>query len=988
MGFADKNLLTQRNELMLLDILHRSGTWFLVTLFLMVSTTPFAYANTADTPHGLPPANDMTFLPHLSGLRNKSFHNHYGQKKQLSEAIIVRKSEIAGSKATIPAGGLFYLSETSGDAQPFMRDPFLILGEHTYLVDLDYQQQEFKNITVKKGHKVLIGNSGYRLWFDYSTDHYEKPYGEFALISPSGGWPLEFPISTSFEKREESRKLTMKEGYAEQLKPFYMDKEFLYGNSRFLAKKIDFNVAEFESIIFPKITKATFSMHRPIVMDVRQEDYRLYFNKRIYAHRRSDGFMVTVTNFTGNTVYAEKLIKPITAQRYKTINAEKEAYHLTIPKLDMRIEIMIHPSFMKYSDFVPWSTGKSHGFQKGELNFVIYRGLMTVENKKAWPLDKRYNVILEPNIKTGMLQRLIIENKNIVVFDNEHTSHKGPVKYSNIWNRPAFNLVAKGFDEDIVRNIYLRDYYGIRTENMVFFPKEGRYNMDCFVGSSPVLEPILEDTFLKRLADSSFGTVIEKSNFTSYPKVIQNSSFYEPDHTAVFVPRFKGLKRKFMKNRKKERMISAESVFIRGSYVDWRNNRIVIPPAGLCYSSRNSRNIRSLAGESFFILGRKAYLTSFKSSTFVKKNFGLDFWKNQPMGDGNLIYWQDELLGVRNKALRFTDEFYLDDRPVSELSLMKYSGNRWGAHFFMAQGLDRNTGNRYAMPEVFAEGSTYIIPEYTGSNYIKIKEFGTPSIESICATYTKPKLVTMAAGEETKLGNYILRCTSVDTEAKTVILELKDNDGKVLSSKQLGPLNGKLAKLLPQYQDAARAMQFMHADVQAEFDIKKPFKNNKVRLYLFTDIKTMERDTPFEFDSRFVMRPDVCGHCYQLNEVLLDNPEPIILDKENPVYEGPKNKDGKPLFRIVIDHFDGEMIHAWHLETEKKGKIIKTDNLAFRPRNNIDVLVGVTGTIEGFLRLSMLPRLGFMEHWRTSAPGPDTKMSGTVNTGGSAHIRR
>jgi len=634
-------------------MLNRSRLWLLLAAFLVTATVPPAYATVTDTPHGLPPANDMTFLPHLAGLRNKTFHNQYGRKKQLSEAVIVRKSEIADARATIPAGGLFYLSETSGDAKPFARDPFLILGEHAYLVDLDSEKQELNNITVKQGHKILLGDTGYRLWFDYATDHYEKPYGEFALISPSGGWPLEFPISTSFEEREASRKLDMEEGFQGQLKPFYMDKEFLYGASRFLAKKIDFDVAEFDSLIFPKITRATFSMHRPIVMEVRQEDYRLYFNKRIYAHRRPDGFQVKVTNLSGRKVFAEKLIKPVTAQGYKTINSEKEAYHLTIPELDMRVEIMVHPSFMKHSDFVPWSTGKSHGFQKGALNFVVYRGLVTVENNKAWPLDDRYRVILEPNIKTGMLQRLIIENREPVVLDNDHTSHTGPVKYSDIRNRPAFKLVANNFDKDVVRNMYIRDYYGMRTDNMVFFPEEGRYNLDCFVGSSPVLEPILEDTFLTRLADASFGTVTEKSHFTSYPKVIPDSSFYEPDHTATFVPRLRGLKRKFMKNRKKERMISAESVFIRGSYVDWRNNRIVIPPAGLCYSSRNSRNIRTLAGESFFILGKKAYLTSFKSSTFVKKNFDLDFWKQGPQVYQRILHGRppgiraepDEILG-------------------------------------------------------------------------------------------------------------------------------------------------------------------------------------------------------------------------------------------------------------------------------------------------------------------------------------------------------
>ena len=945
-------------------------------------------ANAAEDPHGLEPADDMTFLPHLAGFRNKTYKNHYGQKKQLSEAIVLRKSEITDGQATVPAGGLFYISETSGDAEPFMRDPFLILGEHAYLVDLTSGKRNIKGLKVKRGKKVLVEDTGYRMWFDYATDHYEKPYAELALISPSGGWPLEFPIASVFPGREGVRDLETGEGYVDQLKEFYLDNEYLYGATRFVAKRIGFDAAEFETVEFPEISEATFSMHRPIVLEVRQEDYRFYFNKRIYAYRRPDGFLIKVTNFTGNKVYAEKMIKPITAQGYKNLMSEKDKYHLTIPELDIRIEIMVHPSFLKHSDFVPWSSSKSHGFQRGILNFVIYRQLITVKNRQPWPLDKRYKVLLEPHMMTGMLQRLIIENANPITFNNENDTYAGPVKWSDIWNRPAFKVVARKFDGDVVREVYVRDYFFMRTDNMVFWEGEGRGNMDFFVGSSPVLEPILEDTFLTRLADPSFGTVVEGSRFTSYPKVVSDSSFYEPDHTAPFVPRLKGLMRKYIRNRKKEKLISAESIFIRGSYVDYRNGKIVIPPAGLCYSSRNSRNIRTLAGETFFMLGKKAYLTSFKSSTFVRKNFDLDFWKNQPMGDDILMYWQDELLGVRNKALRYTDHWYLDDRPVAELSLMKYSGNRWGAHFLIAQGLDRGVGNRYLMPELFAEGSTWIIPEYVGSNYVKIKEFGTPSIEAISFTYKKPKKTVIGQGEYVKLGKYRLECTSVNSDAKTVSLLLKDGDGSIVATKILGPLKQEMIDLLPQHQETARAMQFMYDDVQAELDIKNPFEDGKTRLYLFTQIQLLERDTTFEFDPRFMVRPDVCGHCYQLNEVLLDNPQPIILDKKNPVYDGPKRKDGTPLFRIVIDHFDGEMIHAWHVETNYKNKIHKTDNLAFRPRNNIDVLLGVTGTIEGFLRLSMLPRLGFMEYWRTDAKGPDTKLSGSVNTGGSAHIRR
>ncbi|OPX41803.1 MAG: hypothetical protein B1H13_00055 [Desulfobacteraceae bacterium 4484_190.3] len=956
---------------------------------LIIAAVVPAGAAKGEDPHGLQPADTMTFMPHLDGFRNKTYRNYCGQKKQLSEAIVLRKSKIKDSRAVVPAGGLFYISETSDSAAPLARDPFLLLGEHAYLVDLTLSKRVVKGLKVKKGEKVPVGDTGYRMWFDYATDQYQKPYAEFALIAPSGGWPLEFPIASVFHGREELLDLRIgKEGYADQLKKFYLDNEYLYGATRFVAKRIGFKAAEFETVQFPEISEATFSMHRPIVLEVRQEDYRFYFNKRIYAYRRPDGFLIKVTNFTGSKVYAEKMIKPITAQGYKSLISEKDKYHLTIPELDIRIEIMLHPSFLKNSDFVPWSSSKPHGFQRGILNFVIYRQLLTVRDRKPWPLDHRYQVVLEPNMMTGMLQRLLIENVNPITFNNKNDSYTGPVKWSDIWNRPAFKVVARKFDGDVVREEYVRSYLYTRTDNLVFWGEEGRDNLDFFVGSSPVLEPILEDTFLTRLADSSFGVVVEGSRFTTYPRVVSDGSFYEPDHTAPFVPRLKGLMRKIKRNRKKERLLLAESMFIRGSYVDYRNNRIVIPPAGLCYSSRNARNIRALAGESFFMLGKRAYLTSFKSSTFVRRNFNLDFWKNQPMGDGNLMYWQDVLLGVRNKALRYTDHTYLDDRPVAELSLMKYSGNRWGAHLLIAQGLDREGGNRYHMPELFAEGATYIIPEYIGSNYVKIKEFGTPSIEAVSFTYQKPKLVVLGPGEGVKLGSYTLECTSVDTQAMTVSLVLKDGDGKTVASKVLGPLNREMVDLLPQYQVAARAVQFTHEDVQAELDVGKPFQENKARLYLFTEIHLLERDTPFEFDPRFMVRPDVCGHCYQFNEILLDNPEAIILDKNNPMYEGPKGKDGKPLFRIVIDDFDGEMIHAWHVETDYKGRIEKTDNLAFRPRNNIDVLVGVNGTIEGFLRLSMLSRLGFMESWRTSACGSTKKLSGAVNTGGSSHIRR
>ncbi|MCT4535169.1 hypothetical protein [Halodesulfovibrio sp.] len=136
-----------------------------VLALLLISAFPQAGTAALD-PHGLSPAADMTFLPHLTGLRNKVYKNQYGQKKHLSEAIILRGSSIKEGKATVQPGGLFYISETSHDARPLMRDPFLVLGEHAYLVDIESKKRVFKNFSLKKGERKFLGDTGHRVMYE------------------------------------------------------------------------------------------------------------------------------------------------------------------------------------------------------------------------------------------------------------------------------------------------------------------------------------------------------------------------------------------------------------------------------------------------------------------------------------------------------------------------------------------------------------------------------------------------------------------------------------------------------------------------------------------------------------------------------------------------------------------------------------------------------------------------------------------------------
>ena len=259
-------------------------------------------ASGAETPHGLQPAADMPYIPDLGGLRARTFKNQYGQVRHLAESVVVRQSKVEGGKAHVPAGGLFYISETKEDAAPFMRDPFFVLGEHAYLVDLKSHRNTVRDVKVAKREKVLVDKAGYRLWFDFSTDHYDKPYIQLALIAPSGHWPLEFTVSDQFAHMEEIRKLDMKDGLNPQLIEYYLDPDYWYGASKFTVKSNDFDKATFDSLEYPVIDEATFSLSRPWVLDVRQEDFRWYGTKRIYAFRHPEGFLVRVTDFSGDKV--------------------------------------------------------------------------------------------------------------------------------------------------------------------------------------------------------------------------------------------------------------------------------------------------------------------------------------------------------------------------------------------------------------------------------------------------------------------------------------------------------------------------------------------------------------------------------------------------------------------------------------------------------------------------------------------------------------
>jgi hypothetical protein len=958
-----------------------AAVFFGVLLLLLVGPSP---VSAEDNARGLPPAENATYIPKLGGLLNKTMHNQYGQKKDLAECVVLRGSSVKDGKVHVPAGGLFYASSTTEHARPLMRDPFLILGEEAYLLKLKTSSATKTDVTVDRGGKALIDPSGYRIWYEYGTDHYGKPYGEFPLIPPSGGWQIELPISTSFPKPAGIHNLQVRSGINPQLKEFFMTDKALYGLTKIQAKEVTSDAAAFAKIEYPTITEAVFSLDRPYVVGVRQESYRWHWNKRIYAFRKENGILVEVRNWSGKQVLASKLLVPSTQQEYKV--EDQDRMSLTSFDLDLHIELIVDPSWFKGSDYAPWANDAPYGWKEGTVSFVIYHDLVRLRDSQPWPRDNRYLVRLEPNLMTGMLKRVVLENRDAFELSGNQDSYAGPVKISEIWDRRYFNLVVKQIETEVVKTCYVRDSFFRRTDNLILW-KEGRDNVDFFIGMSELVVSVMEDTFLQRLADPTYGVPVVKSKFTSFPPVIPNAKWFAPDPGCAFVPKLKGLVRKYVENRTGDRQVSSEAIVIRASYVDYRKKQIIIPPGGLYYTSRNGRNVRPLSGEAFYIVGEKAYLLSTKSYLVVKKDFRIDLWKEQPMEDGNPLFWQDVPLGDGSKALRYVDSFLLWGKPVGILRIVKYSGNPWGANIIVAPGFKGYTGEmapsspdpasasldpvslavapaanalsiggRHSLPEMFAEGATFLIPRYVSPDYIEVAEMGTPGMDWFTISYEEPQHLELGSGETAALGNYRLKVLNVNAATKAARLALLDAGGKIVAEKTLGPITRELIDTLPQYSESQQQVMLQYNDVHVEMDMSADFSGNKVSLYAAAGIMKIERDRPWPADPRFVVRPEVCGHCYMLNELILDNAQPIVLDEKNNVYEGPNG-----YFKIVVDDFDGEKINAWHLE-DKTGK--RTANLAEYPRNNLDVMAGVNGTTETFLRKTLLNRLAYREIWR------------------------
>ena len=76
---------------------------------------------------------------------------------------------------------------------------------------------------------------------------------------------------------------------------------------------------------------------------------------------------------------------------------------------------------------------------------------------------------------------------------------------------------------------------------------------------------------------------------------------------------------------------------------------------------------------------------------------------------------------------------------------------------------------------------------------------GTPGMENFTITYTDPEEIWLGEGEADWIADNMLRVTKIDTETRTIDVELLDEDENVVETHTFGPITEDAVDLLPQY---------------------------------------------------------------------------------------------------------------------------------------------------------------------------------------------
>ena len=317
-----------------------------------------------------------------------------------------------------------------------------------------------------------------------------------------------------------------------------------------------------------------------------------------------------------------------------------------------------------------------------------------------------------------------------------------------------------------------------------------------------------------------------------------------------------------------------EGVVIRKSFI--RDGKIVIPPAGLYYSSRIA-SIGTMTNIEVMLLGKRY--------SEVDEAFEYLVLKNRVMKKGDSI----NLLPDGSRALQFvsgSSHPYGNSAAYSSLRIMKSSGNFYGTNFQVAADptlVDVNSGKFHGLglsegrhpvtaatgepvqhksyfgASIYPSGKSYLIVGRTSPTEVEVKEFATPSLTEIWLTSEPRVSGAYKTGDSVKIGSAEVKILAVGKDSAKI--SLTDNGKNTI--KEFKGINDKHALDYLPSSPAERAKWQMASDdgkVRVQVAMLHPegalTADGKVRLDMFSGVFSLKNPQAWPGDPRFTVRPD------------------------------------------------------------------------------------------------------------------------------------
>lgn len=315
-----------------------------------------------------------------------------------------------------------------------------------------------------------------------------------------------------------------------------------------------------------------------------------------------------------------------------------------------------------------------------------------------------------------------------------------------------------------------------------------------------------------------------------------------------------------------------EGLVIRKSRIE--NGKIIIPPAGMYYSSRIA-SIGTMTGIEMMLLGKRY--------AEVNELFQYIVLKDRKMKLGESL----NLLPDGSRALQFVSgkgHPYGNIADSATLRIMKASGNFYGTEFTVAvhptlkdinsgtfKGIGKPEGhylvdtasdlnhNTYVGASVYPSGQSYLMVNANTAKQVDIKEFATPSLTKLWLTATPRLSGEYAKGQVIKFGKGKVEVVAVSPQS--VKLRLVDAQGRTLE-RSFDNLNDPHAlDYLPSSPADRAKYQMASSDdtLHVQLAMLKPggpVNGDKVSLDLYSDVFTIGNPQPWPGDTRFLARPD------------------------------------------------------------------------------------------------------------------------------------